>query len=377
MERSQSGEGSAPRHRPAAGLAGADRGRLRRGLTRLAGGDPAAFGAAFAALVVAALAGIAAGLILASATGALEKLPGLLLLVPAAIALRGNIFGALGSRLGTAIHTGTFRLTPRLDSVVGQNVAAAMALSLMMGVALAALAKAMAVAFNLSPAMSLADFVTVSTVGGLLASAAVLVITLVVTGAAVRFGLDLDNVAVPLVSATADVVTLPALVMAAGLAGVPTVTPVLAWSLAGLAALARPVGGAHPAGGPAPGGVGVGPGPGGGRAAGPRGGRHHGEAPGHLPGLPGAAGAAARLPGHGRRPGRRAVEPPVHQAPPGPHPPPPGALRPGPGRHRRRLRPVGPGVRGARPHGRGGGRRHRPGRPRAGRPGGRGRHRRA
>ena len=44
--------------------------------------------------------------------------------------------------------------------------------------------------------------------------------------------------AVPLVSATADVVTLPALVMAAGLAGVPTVTPVLAWSLAGLAALA-------------------------------------------------------------------------------------------------------------------------------------------
>lgn len=238
VERSQSGEGSAPRHRPAAGLAGADRGWLRRGLTRLAGGDPAAFGAAFAALVVAALAGIAAGLILASATGALERLPGLLLLVPAAIALRGNIFGALGSRLGTAIHTGTFRLTPRLDSVVGQNVAAAMALSLMMGVALAALAKAMAVAFNLSPAMSLADFVTVSTVGGLLASAAVLVITLVVTGAAVRFGLDLDNVAVPLVSATADVVTLPALVMAAGLAGVPAVTPILAWSLAGLAALA-------------------------------------------------------------------------------------------------------------------------------------------
>lgn len=211
---------------------------MRRGLARLAGGDPAAFATVFAALVLAALANLAAGMILASATGALEELPGLLLLVPAAIALRGNIFGALGSRLGTAIHTGTFRLTPRLDSVVGQNTAASMSLSLMLGVALAALAKAMAVAFNVSPTMSLADFVAVSTVGGLLASAVVLVITLAVTTGAVRLGLDLDNVAVPLVSATADVVTLPALVVGAGLAGVEVLTPVLAWTLAGLAALA-------------------------------------------------------------------------------------------------------------------------------------------
>ena len=214
------------------------RGRLRRGLTRLTGGDPAAFGAVFSALVLAGLASLAAGLILASSTGALERLPGLLMLVPAAIALRGNIFGALGSRLGTAIHTGTFRLTPRLDSVVGQNAAASLALSLMLGVALAGLAKAMAVVFNVSPTMSLADFVAVSTVGGLLASAAVLVITLALTSGAVRFGLDLDNVAVPLVSATADVVTLPALVVGAELAGVPVLTPALAWSLAGLAGLA-------------------------------------------------------------------------------------------------------------------------------------------
>lgn len=237
MERSHPKGTSARSRRAAAGRGGADRGLLRRNLGRLAGGDPAAFGAVLAALVLAGTANLAAGLILASSTGALERLPGLLLLVPAAIALRGNIFGALGSRLGTAIHTGTFRLTPRLDSVMGQNAAASMALSLMLGVALAGLAKAMAVVFNLSPTMSLADFVAISTVGGLLASAVVLVITLAVTGGAVRLGLDLDNVAVPLVSAAADVVTLPALVVAAELAGMPVATPALAWSLAALAAL--------------------------------------------------------------------------------------------------------------------------------------------
>ena len=237
VERSHPKGASARSRRAAAGRGGAGRSLLRRSLARLAGGDPAAFGAVLAALVLAGTANLAAGLILASSTGALERLPGLLLLVPAAIALRGNIFGALGSRLGTAIHTGTFRLTPRLDSVMGQNAAASMALSLMLGVALAGLAKAMAVVFNLSPTMSLADFVAISTVGGLLASAVVLVITLAVTGGAVRLGLDLDNVAVPLVSAAADVVTLPALVVAAELAGMPVATPALAWSLAALAAL--------------------------------------------------------------------------------------------------------------------------------------------
>lgn len=73
-------------------------------------GELLAVRSAFGALVLAALASLVAGLILAAATDTLEELPGLLLLVPAAIAVKGNIFGALGSRLGTAIHAGTFRL---------------------------------------------------------------------------------------------------------------------------------------------------------------------------------------------------------------------------------------------------------------------------
>ena len=47
-------------------------------------------------MVMAAVASLVAGLVLAAITDTLEKLPGLLLLVPAAIAVKGNIFGALG-----------------------------------------------------------------------------------------------------------------------------------------------------------------------------------------------------------------------------------------------------------------------------------------
>ena len=86
--------------------------------------DAAAVRAGFVALLISSGGDLLAGLILGSITGTLEALPGLLVLVPAAIGMRGNVFGALGSRLGTAIHTGTFQLSRRRDTVVGQNLAA-------------------------------------------------------------------------------------------------------------------------------------------------------------------------------------------------------------------------------------------------------------
>ena len=180
------------------------------------------------ALVIAVVASLVAGLTLATTTGTLKDLPGLLLLVPAALAVKGNIFGALGSRLGTLIHSGEFRLSGRLDSVVGQNTMAALVLSLVISVALAVLAKGVAIVFAISPTMPLVDFITVSAVGGAIASIVVLLITLLLARGSVRFGWDLDNVVAPLVTATGDVVTLPALVGAASLAGVAGVSPSIA-----------------------------------------------------------------------------------------------------------------------------------------------------
>ena len=197
----------------------------------LSGGDPRAYRDSLVALTIAAVTSLVAGVTLALTTDTLEELPGLLLLVPAALAVKGNIFGALGSRLGTSIHAGTFRLSGRLDTVVGANVAAALLLSLVIAVAIALLAKGVAIVFSISPTMSVADFVVVSTVGGVLASVLILAITLLLASGSVRFGWDLDNVVSPLVTATSDVVSLPALVLAASLARVDGVTPIVAAAL--------------------------------------------------------------------------------------------------------------------------------------------------
>ena len=54
------------------------------------------------ALVLSTAAGFVAGLTLAHLTGTLTELPGLYVLIPAAVGMRGTIFGAIGARLGTA-----------------------------------------------------------------------------------------------------------------------------------------------------------------------------------------------------------------------------------------------------------------------------------
>lgn len=179
----------------------------------------------FLALLVSSGGDLLAGLTLAGITGTLERLPGLMVLVPGAIGMRGAIFGALGSRLGTAIHMGTFRPSRRLDSTVGQNLAAALLLSLISSIVLAVLAKAVAVAFGVDALISITDFLVISVVGALLASVFVAGITLAVAGLSVRRGWDLDNVASPIVTAAGDVVTLPGLWLATFLVGVHWVTP--------------------------------------------------------------------------------------------------------------------------------------------------------
>jgi mgtE-like transporter len=206
--------------------------RLGAFLRAMLGPDVASVRQGAVALLLSSGGDLLAGLTLGAITGTLERLPGLLVLVPAAIGMRGNIFGALGSRLGTAIHTGTFRLSARTDTVVGQNVAASMALTLSISVALAVLAKTIAVAFGVAGTISIADYLVISVLGGAVASAVVLLITVGVAAGAVRFGWDLDTVAAPVVTAAGDVVTLPSLFIATALVSLRIVTPVLATAVA-------------------------------------------------------------------------------------------------------------------------------------------------
>jgi mgtE-like transporter len=192
----------------------------------------------FAALFISSTGNLIAGMLLGAITGTLEELAGLMVLIPAAIGMRGAIFGAMGSRFGTAIHTGLFRFDLRRGGVLRENVEVALILSLTTGVILAFLARYLSDLLGVATELSVLDYIVISTLGGLLAGAVVMTITIVVAGLSVRRGWDLDNIAAPMVTASGDIVTLPSLFAVTFLIGVPFVPEIVAAVLAALAAAA-------------------------------------------------------------------------------------------------------------------------------------------
>jgi len=174
----------------------------------------------FTALAVSTGVGLGAGIVLGAMERLLSELPGLLMLIPAAIGMRGAIFGALGARLGTGILTGQYSTTLRRGSFTGANVEAAATLTLVSSALAAVFARAAAAAFGL-PTIPLWDLMLVSMIGGLLSSLFVLSGVLRLAAAARARGWDMDAVGSPLITATGDIVTLPALIVATQLLGGP------------------------------------------------------------------------------------------------------------------------------------------------------------
>lgn len=181
----------------------------------------------FVALLLGALTAFVAGITLASITDTLRDLPGLLILIPAVLGMRGTIFGAMGARLGTSTHAGLFEVTRERTGVLYQNVYVAVVTTLFSSLYLAALAKLSAAAFGL-PSISFFSFVTISVVGGILDSAIILVLTTVLSVVSFRRGYDLDAVSTPVVTAAADMTTVPILYLATFLVRVEWLTTTLA-----------------------------------------------------------------------------------------------------------------------------------------------------
>jgi mgtE-like transporter len=175
-------------------------------------------------LVGSTVGEIAAGIALAAMTGTLAKLPGLLILLPAANSIRGSIFGALSSRLGTSIHTGMFEPTTKRGGVLFQNMYSATVLTFSVSLLFALLAKGVAISLGINT-IDVVDLIVISVLGGVLSSVLVGVMAVVLALAANSYRWDLDSVATPMITAIGDMVTIPALFAATYAVGIRWVTP--------------------------------------------------------------------------------------------------------------------------------------------------------
>ncbi len=180
----------------------------------------------FIAVTIASLTSLVAGLTLVGMSGRIGVIEGLFVLIPVSIGMRGNIFGALAARLGTAIVSGLFEVSKDKAGILYQNVYASILLTVGTSVAMGLLARAMAGLLGVDT-VSVWDFIVISLVGGLLSSVVVLAVTIYLSVRSFRKDWDLDAVGAPLITAIGDVVTLPCLFLATFLAKIDIFTPVV------------------------------------------------------------------------------------------------------------------------------------------------------
>ncbi|MEF8840101.1 MAG: magnesium transporter [Haloarculaceae archaeon] len=165
-------------------------------------------------LAVSAAGGLFAGVVLGGMEAELQEIPGLLLLVPALLAIRGNVYGSLGARLASALHQGL--IEPRL-SLGDRRVRAAAAAAISNGLAMSLFAAT--VGFLLvvlqGRTASLAALVGVALIAGVISGVVLTTAVVTVVFVGYRRGLDPDTLAGPVVTTTGDVVGVATMLFAA------------------------------------------------------------------------------------------------------------------------------------------------------------------
>jgi mgtE-like transporter len=164
----------------------------------------------FFALFICAAADIFAGFSIARMAYILPLYPGLVILIPGVIGMRGSIFGSFGARLGTSFHTGEVSPPFSRSMTLRQQIGGVAAQTLATSLVLALVVKGLGMASGLET-MGIHNLILISILSGLVSGAVLLGFTLLMISQSFRKGWDPDNISVPLITATGDVITIPIL----------------------------------------------------------------------------------------------------------------------------------------------------------------------
>lgn len=146
---------------------------------------------------------VGSGLVLGTFEATLLQYPSLLVLVPVTIGTAGNLGSILASRLSTAFHLGTLSFDPGDDDLAG-NVVATVMLAITVFPVVGAGAWGVAAATG-SVRLPVDVVIAVAAVAGASLAVLAVAVTLLATYAAYRFELDPDDVVIPVVTNTCDV----------------------------------------------------------------------------------------------------------------------------------------------------------------------------
>lgn len=170
-------------------------------------------------LILCGIGEVMAGTTLGGMEEFIRDLPGLIVLVPAIMGMKGNITTALGSRLGSAAHLGLISLDDLWNKELKENLTA----SIMLNVTMCFFAGVLAYFTTLLLGMdviSIFKFVGIALLAGTLAGLIMAFIAVGIMIIAFKRGYDPDNITAPSLATFGDVITLLCIFLSAGVVGV-------------------------------------------------------------------------------------------------------------------------------------------------------------
>ena len=137
----------------------------------------------------------------------IQKLPGLLMMIPAIMNTRGSISSTYGAKLSTGYHLGIITPEAGLNDEVMENVKATLSLSMFVSVIRAIFAYVLSVVVGI-PHISFLHFLEISVGIGILSDLVMVSFTYFIVLTSVRMGMDPNNVTIPTITTIGDIVTL-------------------------------------------------------------------------------------------------------------------------------------------------------------------------
>ena len=146
---------------------------------------------------------LGSGLVLDTFEETLLQYPTLLVLVPVTIGMAGNLGSVLAARLSTAFHLGLLSFSPTDDRLAG-NAIATVALSLTVFPLVGAAAWGLQAILR-GATLPIGTVVVIAGISGFVLAILAVAVTTTTTYLAYRFGLDPDEIVVPVVTNVCDV----------------------------------------------------------------------------------------------------------------------------------------------------------------------------
>jgi len=157
-------------------------------------------------IIFCGLGAIVAGSTLGVMTGLLETIPGLIVVIPAIIAIRGNISTALGSRLGSAYHLGIIDADNLWNEELKQNIIGSIILSFLVSIIIGILAYL--TSFLLSVQPNALKLISIVLIAGIISALILTMMTIGIIYLVFKRGYDPDNITGPALATFGDMVTM-------------------------------------------------------------------------------------------------------------------------------------------------------------------------